>query len=395
MYPFASLPENLAAFCRALNRDHAFHIGPRELADAARAFEIARLGDETAVRHALRPILCINREETAAFDQAFRAFFLLAEAPQTSTTLRRTWGSVAAERRPETTHSPRHLGGHEAAGDASSGAAAQAVEGSGEGAGGPAVVLLSQASAVEGSTEPPAIEPVDEAWRAAARAFVRSVEAGHGRRWRAAPRGPRFDLRRTLRSNLHTGGEMLLTRWRARAPRRLDLVALVDASRSMSGHVADGLRLAVALSGATPHVETFVFSTALRRISREVREAAGGAAQPLPALGSAWGGGTSIGRCLDLFARTEGGLTSRTVVLIMSDGLDTGSPDLLRSAIARLHQQTSGVIWLNPLLHTSGYEPTAQGMRVVRPYLASLTRVATSSHLRQLAAGLRLRGRTI
>ena len=75
MYPFASLPENLAAFCRALNRDHDFHIGPRELADAARALQVAMLGDETSVRHALRPVLCTSREETALFDAAFRAFF--------------------------------------------------------------------------------------------------------------------------------------------------------------------------------------------------------------------------------------------------------------------------------------------------------------------------------
>ena len=54
MYPFASLPENLAAFCEVLRRDHGFRIGPGELHDAARALEVVDLADERAVRHALR-----------------------------------------------------------------------------------------------------------------------------------------------------------------------------------------------------------------------------------------------------------------------------------------------------------------------------------------------------
>ena len=57
MYPFASLPENLAAFCQALRLQHGFHIGPGELHDAARALDVVDLANERAVRHALRPIL--------------------------------------------------------------------------------------------------------------------------------------------------------------------------------------------------------------------------------------------------------------------------------------------------------------------------------------------------
>ena len=53
MYPFASLPENLAAFCGVLRRTHGFRVGPGELQDAARALEVVELSDERAVRHAL------------------------------------------------------------------------------------------------------------------------------------------------------------------------------------------------------------------------------------------------------------------------------------------------------------------------------------------------------
>ena len=63
MYPFASLPENLAAFCEVLRREHGFRIGPGELHDAARALDVVDLANERAVRHALRPILAGTLDE--------------------------------------------------------------------------------------------------------------------------------------------------------------------------------------------------------------------------------------------------------------------------------------------------------------------------------------------
>ncbi|HVB37606.1 MAG TPA: hypothetical protein VND92_03680, partial [Vicinamibacterales bacterium] len=75
MYPFASLPENLIAFCRTLRDAHGFRIGARELHDAARALEVVPLEDQQAVRDALRPVLCSTRDDVQAFDRAFSRFF--------------------------------------------------------------------------------------------------------------------------------------------------------------------------------------------------------------------------------------------------------------------------------------------------------------------------------
>ena len=75
MYPFASLPENLAAFCDALRREHGFRIGPGELHDAARALDVVDLANERAVRHALRPILAGTLDDVTVFDAAFTQFF--------------------------------------------------------------------------------------------------------------------------------------------------------------------------------------------------------------------------------------------------------------------------------------------------------------------------------
>ena len=105
MYPFASLPENLAAFCDALRRQHGFHIGVGELGDAARALDVVDLADESAVRHALRPILAGTLDDVTAFDAAFSQFFLPGPAAAPSDQVpstRREPGTGADGREAET-----------------------------------------------------------------------------------------------------------------------------------------------------------------------------------------------------------------------------------------------------------------------------------------------------
>ena len=80
MFPFAGLPENLAAFYRILRVRHGFRIGPGELGDAAAALDVVSVEDQRSVRHALRAILSGTAQDAAVFDAAFDAFFLPAAA---------------------------------------------------------------------------------------------------------------------------------------------------------------------------------------------------------------------------------------------------------------------------------------------------------------------------
>ena len=143
---------------------------------------------------------------------------------------------------------------------------------------------------------------------------------------------------------------------------RREFVLLVDGSRSMSAYARTALQIAVALASATMRVEVFTFSTALQRVTGDVRRAAAGEARRLDRLHHAWAGGTTIGACLREFLRRFGErMVGRdTVVIIASDGLDVGVPDMLRDAMRELHRRSAGVVWLNPLLETEGYEPTAR-----------------------------------
>ena len=398
MYPFGGLPENLAGFCALLRLEYGFHIGAAELIDALRALGIVDLSSERAVRFALRTVLAGTREDLTVFDAAFDRFFLY-----------RPSGAVdrAFALQPEPEPGPPA-----AAADALEGrrttlpSAAEATDIS-AGATGPTTPLELDEEENEGAvvarasysplgvdrSEPPEVPEVDDAWIAAARALERRVQLGPSRKWRAAAKGRRFDIRRTLRASLQTGGEPIAVRWLARPRRRPRFIVLVDGSRSMSQHAGTALMLATALARATSRVEVFTFSTALQRVTTDVQRAAIGRPHRLRPLARAWGGGTTIGACLAEFLQRFGDrlLAAGAVVIVASDGLDVGESETLRAAMQALRRRSSALVWLNPLLETPGYEPTALGMSVARPYVTTFTSVNDLAGFVRLSRTLRVR----
>jgi hypothetical protein len=397
-FPFESLPENLAAFCAVLRREHRFRIGPRELQDAARALELADLADERVVRDMLRPVLSGTLDEVRAFDPAFDGFFhgIRAGAPPRDalavSTGQRSDAHVGRTAPGEPAARERPPAARDQADGTAEDVSVRGTPGRPEDTREPAAGLLRSAfGALEAEGAVPELVPPDRAWRGAASLLVSRVHRGLSRRWIAAARGPRFDLRRALRSSLHTGGDVVVPRWRARPRRRPRFVMLIDGSRSMAPYAATALATAVSLSAVTATVETWTFSTALRHVTRDVRRAAAGERRRLP-LSHAWGGGTTIGACLREFLQRFGDrvLTRETVVIVASDGLDVGPPDLLREAMARVSRRSAAVLWLNPFAKTPGFEPTAAGMSAARPFITVLTSVGDAEGLRRLALGLRI-----
>jgi uncharacterized protein with von Willebrand factor type A (vWA) domain len=222
--------------------------------------------------------------------------------------------------------------------------------------------------------------------------LVRRVQLGRSRRWRPSPRGRRFDVRRTMRAGIQTAGEMLSVKWLRRPRRSPRFVVLVDGSRSMTEHALTALGIAVALAGVTMRVEAFTFSTRIERVTRPVRRAASGRRARLEGLGRAWGGGTSIGGSLAEFLRRFGErmLGPDTLVIIASDGLDLGEPDRLRDAVRELRRKSAAVVWVNPLLETPGYEPTARGMAAARPFVTLFASANDAPGFRALARAVRV-----
>ncbi len=191
------------------------------------------------------------------------------------------------------------------------------------------------------------------------------------RRYGPDRRKGRVDLRRSFRSAVGHDGEFLRLARRRRKVERPRVVLLCDVSGSMERYSRFLLRFLLA-AGRERDVESFVFSTRLTRLTPWL--SASRLDDALDQLGTCvhdWSGGTRIGECLDDFVRRYGRplLGSKTVVVILSDGLDRGEVDLLEGAMAAVHRKARKVVWLNPLLESAEYEPTARGMRAALPHI--------------------------
>jgi uncharacterized protein with von Willebrand factor type A (vWA) domain len=397
IYAFGGLPENLASFCALLRHEYAFRIGSGELLDAARALDIVDLSSEQAVRSALRTILTGTRDDVVAFDEAFDRFFLPRpgmHGRRARSALEREPGAGAG-REGKTTELRRAPGAYDAEMEAAAAAGTgplTPIEMSDEDEAA-STMRASYSPVSVARSESPEIPSIDDAWVAVARALVRRVQLGPARKWRPAARGRRFDLRRTLRASLQTGGEPLAPRWLARPRRQPRFIVFIDGSRSMNQYAGTALRLASALGRATRRVEVFTFSTALQRVTTDVQRASIGTVHRLHPLAKAWGGGTKIGASLAEFVRRFGErlLTTSTVVIVASDGLDVGEPETLRSAARAITRRSAALVWLNPLLETPGYEPTALGMSIARPFVTTFSAVNDLDGFVRLSRTLRVR----
>jgi uncharacterized protein with von Willebrand factor type A (vWA) domain len=213
---------------------------------------------------------------------------------------------------------------------------------------------------------------------------------------RAARRSASVDLRRTIRHSLRRGGEIIDLAYRRRKIAKTRVVLLADVSGSMDLYSRFLIQFIYALQHAVGQVETLVFSTTLTRITDamsedDLRAALDEVARQVPD----WSGGTKIGASLRSFLDRYGGelLGLRTVLIVISDGWDTGDIDVLDRAMADLQRRAGRVIWLNPLLGSPGYEPICQGMRVALPYVDVFASAHNLESLRQLERHLAVRRR--
>jgi hypothetical protein len=215
------------------------------------------------------------------------------------------------------------------------------------------------------------------------------------RRTEAAARGHAFDLRRTLRKSLKTGGNIVRLERRRRQTREPPLVVLCDISGSMSGyarmclHFLHGLTYTRRIRGGATH--TFLFGTRLTNVTRALRlrdpdEALAKAA----ALTPDWDGGTRIAEALARFNRdwSRRVLGQGAVVLLITDGLERDDVTALNRAADRLHRSARRVIWLNPLLRYDAFAPKAQGVKTLLAHVDELRPVHNLLSMADLAAAL-------
>ena len=201
-------------------------------------------------------------------------------------------------------------------------------------------------------------------------------------------RGPMVDLRSTMRASHRTGGAVIQLKYRKLQERPPPLVVVCDVSGSMTKYSQLLLHFAHALTNQRERVYSFVFGTRLTNISRYLVERDADAA--LEAAEDAvqdWSGGTRIGACLRSFNYewSRRVLGQGAVVILITDGLDRDGGGSLGEEMERMHKSCRRLIWLNPLLRYSEFEPKALGVKAMLPHVDEFRPVHNLESVAQLA----------
>jgi uncharacterized protein with von Willebrand factor type A (vWA) domain len=212
---------------------------------------------------------------------------------------------------------------------------------------------------------------IEEAHAAAAR-LAQTMRTRLTRRDLARRRGYRLDLRRTIHGNISHGGVPIALVKRQRKDKPLRLIVLLDASGSMSMYTSVFLRFIHGVLDGFREAEAFLFHTRLAHVSSAMKEKdAARALDRLSLLAQGAGGGTKIGESLQTFNRWHAArvIHSRSVVMIVSDGYETGDAVLLGREMAALAKRCRRIVWLNPMMAWEGYTPRARGIKAALPYV--------------------------
>jgi hypothetical protein len=235
------------------------------------------------------------------------------------------------------------------------------------------------------------------------RRLTLAVPPRRTRRYRGSRKGKRPDLRRTMRQARRYGGEVIRLSRQARVLQPRRLVVLCDISGSMEPYARALLLLMYVLYGAQSQgaqpqrrsaqsrPELFSFATRLTRLTPAL--AAASPDTMLTKAGEAapdWSGGTRIGAALKEFNDRYGapGLARGAVVLIISDGWDTGDPGLLGQQMARLSRLAHRIVWANPRTQSPRYRPEVGGMAAAWPFCDAVVSAHNLDALDDLLAAL-------
>ncbi len=376
---YGTLEDNLLSFARLI-RSQGLILGPGDVADGIEALSAVDLADREDFRLALRSVFSRSQRGQEIFDQCFKWYFRggpldsgagsdqLQEPVSKEPLLQPKQGlSLLSWKRDREPEGETGLLSYS-----------------------PLDALLKKDFGRLDEEEMRRLEPV-------VKALVRRLATRVSRRSMPKRRGRKADLRRSLRRSLGSGGELLHLLYKRRRPEKTNLVLVLDVSGSMELYSRFLFHFAYLFvtSGIRGRVETFAFSTELYRLTgalrnRGVRKALREVQVFMPGRH----GGTRIGFCLkSLLDRHKECLDPKTAIVILSDGWDTGELDVLREAMSALKRSAERILWLNPLAGSSGYEPTALGMKTVLPYLDVFAPLHNLESLQELLRYLAVRQR--
>jgi len=345
--------ESVVTFCRAL-RERGLSVTPAEVVTAATVLQVIDTSDRDEVFLSLRSVLTTSVDDFPVFEELFETFW--NRSPRKL--VERDSGTTLRARNISQAKGLAFFLEHWSA-SVRAGAEPVKVPGASD------TDSRAQKDFTDFSHEE--LEQISQL----ARRIVKRLASKPSRRWQPVARGHRVNLRRSLRLSLKTGGELIDLAYRRRRAKRTKLVVICDVSGSMDMYSRLLLQFVYGLQNSFAKVESFVFATTLSRITGELKNKTyRRALDRLASNVQGWSGGTRIGASLANFnAQWLRRIDKRTVIIILSDGWDTGEPKQLTHALSKLKERAGRVVWLNPLLGNSTYQPLTRGMQAALPFI--------------------------
>jgi uncharacterized protein len=347
--------ETVVEFCRFL-RSEGISSGVNDSVAAVEATAIVGVRDREVLRVALRAVLCSSKDDWDLFDDLFWIFWRDADSVAGRRERERRTKAKKEMPAPASTLSMM---------ESSSGKAAEDEPG----------------KMMMGATRHERLRKADfseipqsdlaELERLALQ-LLKKMSMRLSRRLKSLRVRGQVDLRRTIRRNISRGGEPISLSFKGKKLQQDRLVVLVDISGSMNAYSLFLVRFAYALQKHFKRVDTFLFSTQLSEITGAFRGRQSRAAfEQLGEKAAGWSGGTKIGESLREFNQTHARrlLTRDTLFIILSDGWDTGEPEVLATELAAIRRRVRKLIWLNPLLGMEEYQPVTRGMNAALPHI--------------------------
>jgi uncharacterized protein with von Willebrand factor type A (vWA) domain len=345
---------SIIEFCQ-FARTRGLSAGIQQTLAAIEAAKSIGDGDRQAFALALRAALTSSKEEWDLFFELFDSFWSASEPKNKPTSDKAGEAKTSESKAGSRTLSIESMGdasSPEAEGKAVSGASAE-----------------RRMRSVDFSSVPQddlaALEEISLR-------LLRRMSLRLSRRLKIREFADRVDLRRTIRRSIHRGGDPIVLAFQGRKTQAHRLVIFLDVSGSMNSYSLFLVRFAYTLQKYFKRVDTFLFSTEVVEISEALRtRSLAEALHGLSEKAAGWAGGTKIGESLNDFNRRYGRklLSRNTVFIILSDGWDTGEPEMLGEQLRKISYRAKKLIWLNPLLGLKEYEPVTRGMIAALPYI--------------------------
>ena len=336
-------------------RDRQFVLGPQETRDA---FAIAELGyvlDRKLFQYSLKAIYCKRKEHFDRFDEMFDRFWSRYYEEK----LEKRKKKLAQIKKEPETATVIFLGAKFNVPKKENKIEAKQTKGANESI----RLRMTDFSKVNVADKERLEELAEELFHQMSMRFKRRLKNSN--------KGT-IDIRRTMRHGLDKGGWLLDLAYRKKRKEKRKVVFILDISGSMDTYSYYLLRYVMVLRKYFKSLEFFTFSTHLTHVTPLLRQ--NNEHEILKRIGknvNSWSSGTKIGESLTEFLNTYGSkfLSQKHIVVILSDGLETGSVTVLKEAVRTIRRKCKTLVWLNPLKGMEGYQPIQKGIVNVMPHL--------------------------